>query len=58
MRRAGRAGRIAGAVQDVNAGIAYAGGTILGGPGGGIAATAYVRGLGGAIESATETYLD
>ena len=42
-RRAATAGRIDGAEQDVNAGIAYAGGTVLGGPGGGIAATAYVR---------------
>lgn len=35
--------KVAGAVQDVNAAVAYTGGTILGGPGGGVAATSYVR---------------
>ncbi len=58
VRRAATAGRVAEAVQDVNAGIAYTGGTILWGPGWGVAATAYVRWIGWAVESATESYLN
>jgi hypothetical protein len=56
--RAERGGQVAKVAQDVNAGLAYVGGFALWWHAWGIWATTYARSMGGAVESATQSYLN